>query len=463
MYLADVKKQSPPPFPNDLKDSLRQINQQADRSIVVIDDDPTGCQTLFDIPLLLEWGIRDLIKQFKRKTPLFFILSNSRSLPESQAIQLLENIAGNLKTAAGKVQRKFTVVSRSDSTLRGHYPAEVFQLKKSLKLQTAKECIIPAFFPGGRYTIRDIHYVLDKKRLIPASKTVFAEDASFGYKQSDLKKWVEEKSKGKISWKSVFSFSTDDLRLKGPDYVEKCLLNQDVGKVIIVNALEQSDLDVFALGAIKAEQKGVPIIYRSGASFLNSYGAIPLQPLLRSYFKGIQKRTPGLIVVGSYVSKSTEQLNILLNNTPITPCEINVEAIEEGHWREEIERSVALIQHQFRSNLDVVLFTSRRIIHRDDPEDTLSFGQRIMEVIIEIIKMLTFPPAYLICKGGITSHEVARKGLNVKQATVVGQAMPGVPVWELDMQSRFPGIPYIVFPGNVGVKDSLLKLYNLFN
>jgi len=38
---------------------------------------------------------------------------------------------------------------------------------------------------------------------------------------------------------------------------------------------------------------------------------------------------------------------------------------------------------------------------------------------------------------------------------VLGQILPGVPVWKLGAESRFPNLAYIVFPGNVGDAHSL--------
>ena len=61
----------------------------------------------------------------------------------------------------------------------------------------------------------------------------------------------------------------------------------------------------------------------------------------------------------------------------------------------------------------------------------------------------------MIAKGGITSSDVATRGLGVKRALVRGQLLPGVPVWRLGAEARFPGIDYVVFPGNVGSDTAL--------
>ena len=64
-------------------------------------------------------------------------------------------------------------------------------------------------------------------------------------------------------------------------------------------------------------------------------------------------------------------------------------------------------------------------------------------------------PAYIIAKGGITSSDVGTKALKVKKALVMGQIQKGIPVWLTGEESKFPGMPYIIFPGNVGDKDTL--------
>jgi uncharacterized protein YgbK (DUF1537 family) len=69
----------------------------------------------------------------------------------------------------------------------------------------------------------------------------------------------------------------------------------------------------------------------------------------------------------------------------------------------------------------------------------------------------------LIAKGGITSSDVATQALNVSRAVVMGQLLPGVPVWQLGAESRYPGLAYVVFPGNVGRSKSLLEAVAQFD
>ena len=82
--------------------------------------------------------------------------------------------------------------------------------------------------------------------------------------------------------------------------------------------------------------------------------------------------------------------------------------------------------------------------------------------LIEIVRSLDVQPRYLVAKGGITSSDVATHGLGIKRAMVPGQILPGVPVWRSGTESRYPGMPYIVFPGNVGGPEALVEIVTAF-
>jgi uncharacterized protein YgbK (DUF1537 family) len=104
------------------------------------------------------------------------------------------------------------------------------------------------------------------------------------------------------------------------------------------------------------------------------------------------------------------------------------------------------------------VFTSRTLVTGADAAASLAIGRRISGALVELLKNLAACPRHLIAKGGITSSDLARRGLGVTRARVLGQILPGVPVWELDASAKFPGLPYIVFPGNVGDADALKNL-----
>src|SRR5690242_4648955 len=186
--------------------------------LVALDDDPTGTQTCHDIHVLTTWTVSVLAAEFETTTPGsgFFILTNSRALHPPAARELTIEICQNLKEAARQAGRRFEVVLRGDSTLRGHFPVEPEAVEEALGASDAW-ILAPFFLQGGRYTIDDVHYVAEGDTLVPAAETPFAKDATFGFKSSHMADWVVEKSKGAISTDRVRGISLPDIRHGGPD------------------------------------------------------------------------------------------------------------------------------------------------------------------------------------------------------------------------------------------------------
>ena len=454
--LEDIRKNLPQSQFTETFSRLEGFIRKSDRCIIVLDDDPTGCQTLHGIPVLFQWDPDTLEKEMARGTPLFFLMTNSRSMTEDKAVALYREIGHLIKEASEKTGRAFSIISRSDSTLRGHYPAEPDALR-FLYDQSPVHCIIPAFFQGGRYTIEDEHYVQTGELLVPASRTPSAEDKVFGFKHSNLKKWVEEKTSGRISHERVFSFGLEDLRIKGPDYVEQTLIEMDPGEVLVVNAVAQNDLDIFALGALEAEKKGTILIYRTAASFLNSFGAIPpIEPLEGSEIASGSSRG-GLFIVGSYVPRSTAQVEHLMGQEGIHPIELEVSRLLQDSTGEYINGTIRQVDQYLADGSHVLLYTSRELVYTDDPAENLAIGKTVSDSLVTISRQIKTTPAFIVAKGGITSHDIASKGLLIKRAMVAGPALPGVPVLVPDDR---PDLRYIVFPGNVGENDALSILFN---
>ena len=75
-----------------------------------------------------------------------------------------------------------------------------------------------------------------------------------------------------------------------------------------------------------------------------------------------------------------------------------------------------------------------------------------------MIGKLPVRPSFIVAKGGITSSDVGVKALRVRKALVKGQIRPGIPVWQTGEESTFPGLPYVIFPGNVGAEDDLYRI-----
>uniref|UniRef100_A0A7N0V1W7 Ketose-bisphosphate aldolase class-II family protein n=1 Tax=Kalanchoe fedtschenkoi TaxID=63787 RepID=A0A7N0V1W7_KALFE len=460
----EILQSLPSEWPLDLTDDIRKLSQSSSKILIVLDDDPTGTQTVHDIEVLTEWSINSLIDQFRKKPECFFILTNSRALSSEKASALIKEICLNLTAASESVKDvDFTVVLRGDSTLRGHFPQEA-DAAVSVLGQMDAWIICPFFLQGGRYTIEDVHYVAESDRLVPAGDTEFAKDASFGYKSSNLREWVEEKTGGRISASSVTSISIQLLRKGGPDAVCDVLCSLPKGSTCVINAASDRDVAVFAAGMIQAEKKGKKFLCRTAASFVSArIGIIPKPPILPNDLGINKERNGALIVVGSYVPKTTKQVEELRSQCGLDLRVIEVSVIKlatktEEEREEEINGAAEVADNFIRAGKETLLMTSRELITGKTPSDSLEINSKVSSALVEIVRRMTVSPRYILAKGGITSSDIATKALEAKRAMIVGQVLAGVPLWQLGPESRHPGVPYIVFPGNVGDSDALAKV-----
>ncbi|MHB0858678.1 MAG: four-carbon acid sugar kinase family protein [Anaerolineae bacterium] len=449
----------PPEWPEDL---LPAIRARLHDKVVVLDDDPTGTQTVHGVPVLTEWSVAGLREELGNALPAFYILTNSRSLPLEQARDLNAAIGRNLAQAARETDRRVAVVSRSDSTLRGHFPGEVQALAESLGGGFHAWLLIPFFLEGGRYTIDDVHYVAEGSQLVPAGRTEFARDAAFGYCASNLRRWVEEKTEGRVSADAVSSLSLADIRLGGPERVRERLLALASGSICVVNAAGYRDLEVLVQGLLAAEAQGCRFLCRTAASFVRVRSGLEPRPLLDAAEMGLSSGKGSLMVVGSYVPRTTAQLAALLARPGVLGIEVDVAGLL---GRSDLVDRVAREADQgLQRGAEVVIHTSRELVRGRTAHTSLEIGRRVSEGLVAIVRAIATRPRYLLAKGGITSSDVATQGLGVKRALVLGQILPGVPVWRLGPESHYPGMPYIVFPGNVGGPNALAEIVaNLAN
>lgn len=450
----------PPEWPEDLLPGIQSRVRAARQKIVVLDDDPTGTQTVHGLPVLTTWATPDLREALLSPGPGFFILTNTRSLDRHAACVLSTEIGINLQAAAELARVPVEVISRSDSTLRGHFPYEVDTVAKAMGTLAHPYLILPFFPEGGRYTIGDIHYVAEADRLVPAAMTPYARDAAFGYTNSDLKAWVAEKTGGLIPAEAVTSISLVDIRKGGAEHVTEQLCAVPDSSACIVNAASYRDIEVIVTALLNTAQRGRRFLYRTAAAFVRvMMGIEPRTDFLSKDELVTQTGSGGLFVVGSYVPKTTAQVQALLDHTDIEPVEIRVARLLEDNGREmEIEQAAKQINTRLEKGRDVVAYTSRAIISGQDAKASLDIGKIVSDSLIRIVHEIRKQPRYLVAKGGITSSDVATQGLQIRRAMITGQVLPGVPVWRLEAESRYPGMSYIVFPGNVGDDNALLTI-----
>jgi uncharacterized protein YgbK (DUF1537 family) len=383
--------------------------------IAVLDDDPTGSQTVYGATVVtaLEELARDA---------LTFYLTNTRALEEAEAVRLTHDLARRLFEADPGVE----IVSRSDSTLRGHVLAEVQAIDRARRdvLGAGYDgvLLVPAFFEAGRHTRGDVHYAGD----VPVGETEFAQDATFGYTSSNLVDFVAEKGGGKaLSWSPGDTLS---------DVAD--------GRWVVVNAGSYADLDAVVQAA---RASGRALLYRTGPSFLRALAGLEERPPLERVDR---REGHGLVVVGSHVGLTSRQVAVAQERCGLIEVELEVHSLDVAGVATRVLAALA--------EGDVLLYTSRTLAGGG-----LEFSRRVSRAVTEVVRVaLTARPGWMIAKGGITSHDVAVHGLGLRRAEVLGQLLPGMisVLRPTDADPDALGMPYVVFAGNVGDEQTLAEI-----
>ncbi|MEO8332734.1 MAG: four-carbon acid sugar kinase family protein [Gallionella sp.] len=432
----------------------------SETKIIVLDDDPTGSQTVHGCLLLTRWDKETLRDAIMDASPLFFVLTNTRGLAAKPAADITREVCKNLKSALADLKKSGhdinpIIVSRSDSTLRGHYPVETDVIAEELGPFDAL-FLVPAFFEGGRITRDSVHYLVVNGKETPVHETEFARDSVFGYRHSYLPDYVEEKTAGRIKAAQVERFLLRDVR--GDSLSRLMKLHGNVCGV--VDAETQQDLDHFAEQMRVAATQGKHFLFRSAASLLTALARLPGQPVAaQDMAKYVRGGKPGAVIVGSHVKKTTLQLGQLLKMPGVAPIEVNVEQLPEH--RDALLAEIVLRCEQIHAAGNTpVVFTSRLEKVFPDQATRLAFGDTVSAFLMDVVRNLPKTLGFLISKGGITSNDVLSSGLALRTSRVVGQILPGCSVVCCPHDHpRYPGLPVVIFPGNVGDDQALATAY----
>lgn len=427
--------------------------------IIVIDDDPTGSQTVHSCLLLLKWDVATLKQGLLDDSPIFFILANTRSLTPAEAERTTRDVCHNLKQALAETNiQEYLVVSRSDSTLRGHYPLETDAIATELGPFDA-HFMVPAFFEAGRVTLDSTHYIEADGVRTPVHKTEFAKDSVFGYSHSYLPDYVAEKTAGKIVADQVERFTLEIIR----QGTTERLMGLDNNVCVVVDAQRQDDLDALSQNLLTAAAQGKKFLFRSAASLLTSLAALPPQPIADTEMNRYTRHhKPGVILVGSHVKKTTRQLEYLLQQSGVTGLEVDVSRLHDTPKAADAMTAEILTQVNavYGQGQTAVIYTSRKELTFADVETRLAFGEAVSSLLMEIVRGLPADLGFLISKGGITSNDTLSKGLALTSARLLGQVIPGVSVITTGPDHpQFPGLPVVLFPGNVGGDAAVAAAY----
>jgi uncharacterized protein YgbK (DUF1537 family) len=458
---AAVLRQYPPAANDELRRSIAALLHTRNIRIVVLDDDPTGIQTVHGNYLLTNWKPENIAAALADSTPFFYVLTNTRALSDADAEQTVRQVMNALLEANRPLGYKLVFVSRSDSTLRGHFPLEPDVIRQEIVKQgipvSLPTVFTPAFFEAGRYTVGGVHYMKEGDRLIPVSETEFARDNVFGYAHAELIEYIREKSGGQITPDDIVHIPLDELRKRSAKELEQAIAESADKKYITLDALDYSDLQKFgyALLQVAARNDGYTLLCTS-SSMPKALSGIADRPLLDARTLACGEGG-GVFIVGSHVKKTTGQLARLLDLSSVTGVEIDIlEALHApGPLLEKTEEKLLALH---RSGQIPVVYTSRQELRLDNAAERQQVGQRISDFLVDLVGNLRFRPAWLVAKGGITSHDILTRGLGIERARVLGQVLPGVPAVVTGKENRFPEMPYIIFPGNVGSEEALREI-----
>lgn len=424
--------------------------------IIVLDDDPTGSQTVHSCLLLTRWDVATLKAALADDAPLFFILTNTRGMDAALAAEVTREVCVNLKVALADYTGPVLFVSRSDSTLRGHYPVETDVMNDALGPFDAT-LLTPAFFEGGRITRDSTHYLMVDGKPVPTHETEFARDSVFGYRTAYLPDYVAEKTAGRVAASSVARLTLNDLR---GDKADAWLADLHDNAVGVVDGETAADYQLFADAALAAAAAGKHLLFRSAASLLTALAKLPPQPVAADSFSTlVRDQQPGAIIVGSHVAKTTAQLSALLKQRGVVGLPLDVSQLPEARVA-VVDALTASIAHAHTNGLTPVVFTSRAERQFANVAERLQFGEVVSDTLMEVVRRLPATLGFLISKGGITSNDVLSKGLSLTTSRVLGQILPGVTVVQTPPDHpRIPHLPVVIFPGNVGSDTALAEAY----
>jgi uncharacterized protein YgbK (DUF1537 family) len=444
---------------------IREHNRRTGRRLAVLDDDPTGSQAVHGVSVVTVLERSEYAAGLTAPGDTCFLLTNTRAVDESEAVDLNRSTAYGLYSLAVDTGATVEVVSRSDSTLRGHVHAEIEAIAGEHLAVIGRPVdgvlFCPAMIEAGRFTVDDVHFAVVDGVPTPVGDTEFAKDKTFGYTSSNLREFIAERSGGAVAAADVRSLSLDDIRIGGPERVAEILGEVTGLGWVVVNCTSYSDLEVVALGLQLAQDAGKTFLTRSGPSFVRALAGIEAKDLADIPID--RSRTPhGLIAVGSHVGLTTRQVQEARQRGGLVEVELHVPALLDQSTAatqidEAAARIIAALPHS-----DVLLCTSRDLVAVDnDPDASLDIARTVSAALVSVVeKARAARPAWVVAKGGITSHDLAVRGLGIRRATVAGQFLPGqISLFTPDeAPADVIGCAFVVFPGNVGGVDALAQV-----
>jgi uncharacterized protein YgbK (DUF1537 family) len=409
--------------------------------VAVLDDDPTGVQTLGGVRVLLDWRDERAVRTAGRARSLH-LLTNARAFPPVEARTLVRSAAAAVLSAAPNTR----VVLRGDSTLRGHVLEEYLAVRDALGTAGYPPLVlVPALPSAGRVTVDGVQYLERDGARLPVHVTEYASDGVFAYSSSRLLEWAEERTRGLFPAAEGTEVHLATLREDGPGAVAAALTRAAAGgqaTAVAVDSETADDVELVAEGLGRAAAAGLESIVRCGPALAGALGAATARE-----YVDVPAAARVLLVCGSYVPQSLRQLAAVAARFPdavvaVDPAELATAAFDEP------ARALAA---RLDEGLAVLAVAGVRSAELSD----LAGGLRVARGLAALLAKIDRPDALVLLKGGVTSAVGLREGLGAEAADIVGPVLPGVALWQILEPARRSAL---VIPGNVGGDDLLVDL-----
>jgi uncharacterized protein YgbK (DUF1537 family) len=420
-----------------------------DLPLVVLDDDPTGAQSQAGVPVALEWEPELLARVAAESPRAVHLLTNTRALPAAEA----EAVTREAASAAVAAFPGSPVVLRGDSTLRAHLLPEYRGLRDAL--YPGREpvlMLVPALPAAGRVTQDGVHYLERDGERVALDTTEYARDPDFAYSSSRLLDWAEERSGGFFPAAAGREVRLRELRDRGRVGVRDALVALAAAgrpAVLAVDAADLFDLEAAAAGLRLALAEGVEVIVRSAPAFVGVFSGAAAEGYVEPPADG-----PVLVICGSHVPTSSRQLEALLAREPESAVWVRPQRLAGAGGGDEVATAVAAARARLEAGDLAVVATEREVY---ESGDRLAAGAEIASGLAAILAGARDRAGIVISKGGITSAVNVREGLASGLAQVRGPLRDGISLWSVDTPER-EGLPFVVFPGNVGADEDLAEL-----
>ncbi|MBN18798.1 MAG: hypothetical protein CL758_04905 [Chloroflexi bacterium] len=464
--LDQIIERLPDEWHEDLIPEIIEIIKKESFCLAVIDDDPAGTQAVADVTVMNTWDYDSILELLNLPEKALFFNTNNRTLNQFEAREIIKNTIILIEQVSDLLTSNIDILYRFDSTLRGHFKLILETHLQETKSELNGVIFVPYFSEGRRYTINNIQYVTeydsnkDEEILIPVSDSEFSKDKNFSYTNSNLINWVSEQL-GDIDYiKKIKSISIDDIRKGGPDKIQSILNSLSKDQLCIVNAISMKDIEVVAYSLMKVKKNDKKFLYITASSFIRVLLGQKNKPFLNRKSLNLKSNKGALIVVGSYVEKTNQQLKKLLESSYVFPIQINIENIILKNQKlnlQEIYKIANLIDQNLKLKKNVVIYTNRKFVKLVNC-DSREIGVKILQCLVNIIDNMQIEPNYIICKGSTTADYISKYNFKTSKAKVLGQVVPGVSVWELGLDSSIPYMKFVVFAGNVGDNNSLVEV-----